>query len=78
MPFYHLFKWGEVQFTLISYLLNVKNNIFKIYSFINLMYNNHHVQYLKTVPCKGAADALLWFKDFLDKKMQCAIFLPYS
>lgn len=42
------------------------------------MYNNRHVQYLKTVPCKGAADALLWFKDFLDKKMQCTIFLPYS
>lgn len=51
-----------------SYFLNVKNNIFKIYSFINFMYNNCHVQYLKTVPCKGVVDALLWLKDFLDKK----------
>lgn len=45
------------------------------------MYNNCHVQYFKTVPCKGAADALLWLKDFLDQKkekLQCTIFLPCS
>ena len=29
---------------------------------------NCHVQYLKIVPCKGAVEALLWLKDFLDKK----------
>lgn len=29
---------------------------------------NCPVQYRKTVPCKGATDALLWLKDFLDKK----------
>lgn len=30
------------------------------------MYNSP-VQYFKTVPCKDAADALLWLKVFLDK-----------
>lgn len=71
---YHTFNWNLVSFNFL--FVNVKNNIFKIYSLINLMYNCH-VQYLKTVPCKGASAALLWWKDFLDKKMQCTVFLPY-
>lgn len=56
-----------VKSHLISSLFNVKNSIFKIDSFINFVYNCH-VQYLKTVPCKGVVEALLWLKDFLDKK----------
>lgn len=68
---YHTFNWNLVSFNFL--FINVKNNIFKIYSLINLMYNCP-VQYLKTVPCKGAADALLWWKDFLDQKCN----VPFS
>ena len=65
--FFLIIYLSRVKSHLISSLFNVKNNIIKIDFFINFMYNCH-VQYLKIVPCKGAVEALLWLKDFLDKK----------
>lgn len=45
--------------------------------FINFMYNCH-VQYFKTVPCKGAADALLWLKGLFRPKIRKSCNVPFS